>query len=78
MGHARLGLSVGRKFGGAVRRNRIKRLIREALRLNWKEWSLEDSDIVIIAKKSAVAYGQSDVNAELSKAFSADIGTGRA
>lgn len=33
LGHARLGLSVGRRVGGAVRRHRVKRLLREAFRL---------------------------------------------
>ncbi len=32
--HARLGLIVGRKHGGAPQRNRIKRVLREAFRLS--------------------------------------------
>lgn len=33
-GFDRLGLTVSRKFGGAVQRNRIKRIVREVFRTN--------------------------------------------
>ena len=49
MSHARLGLSVSRKVGGAVVRNRWKRLIREAFRVSRSELP-EGVDLVVIPR----------------------------
>lgn len=46
---SRLGLSVGRRIGGAVKRNRIRRRIREAFRKN-KCLLLVGLDIVCVVK----------------------------
>jgi ribonuclease P protein component len=47
---SRLGLSVSRKYGGAVQRNRIRRLLREAYRLEKAEIPV-GIDLVIIPRK---------------------------
>ena len=51
-GRSRIGVTVSRRVGGAVERNRIKRLAREAFRLN-RHLLLRPLDISLIARKSA-------------------------
>ena len=52
LAHCRLGLSVSRKVGGAVLRNRWKRLLREAFRLNRNRLP-EGIDLVVIPRSGA-------------------------
>jgi ribonuclease P protein component len=49
--HGRLGLTVTKKVGNAVVRNRIKRMLREWLRLHG--WVPAGWDMVLVAKDSA-------------------------
>lgn len=48
LSHDRLGIIASRRIGGAVRRNKAKRLIREIFRLNKRSGS--GWDIVVIPK----------------------------
>lgn len=63
-GPTRLGLTVSRKVGGAVQRNRVKRLLREFFRCNRGDIR-GDLDISIIAKRGAHRLSLEDVGREL-------------
>lgn len=73
-GTTRIGITVSRKVGNAVVRNRIKRRVRE-----WYRWNRDDLgrglDIVVIARPAAVELGTRDtweVLQEMARRRSAD------
>ena len=66
----RLGISVSKKNGGAVTRNRIKRIIREGYRATEREDCLKTGFLIIIAAKNEAAEVKSgDIERELRYAF---------
>ena len=64
----RVGFTVGRTLGGAVARNRMKRRLREAVRLT-RPTAGANVDVVINPKKSLLAADFSAVLDEVARAF---------
>jgi ribonuclease P protein component len=57
LGHARMGLTVSRRVGGAVVRNRWKRLLREAFRMAQSDLSPLDL-VCVVRGQSPPTLGQ--------------------
>ena len=67
-GDPRLGVSVGRKVGGAVERNRVKRMLREAF------WSIAEGlpvghDFVVVARPESGELARRDGEAGVEDAL---------
>ena len=60
---ARLGIVTSRKIGGAVQRNRVRRLCRECFR-RWPDLLPPGVDLVVIARPGAPEMGLSSVESE--------------
>ncbi len=67
-GGPRIGFTVGRGLGGAVERNRMKRRLREAVRMNYPGNDI-GVDVVINPKKSLLKAEFSELLDQIERAF---------
>ena len=75
-GATRLGITVTKKIGGAVERNRVKRRVREAFRRH-PDRLLRAHDLVVIAKPGAAALRLAAIAEELGTAVTRSAGRPR-
>ena len=65
----RVGFTVTRKTGGAVERNRMRRRLKEALRLAPDLCVAPDNDYVVIIRREALSIPFAELIGELTRAF---------
>lgn len=75
LSESRLGISVPRKVGNAVRRNRIKRIVREAFRLH-REVFPRYSDIVFAVRPGFPLTGMQAVRDAVAVLAGSEVGKG--
>jgi len=65
VGHDRLGMTVSRRVGGAVLRNRARRLMRESFRRHRRPTGGQPGlDVVVLAARALAERGQGEVDRE--------------
>ncbi len=65
LNHARLGLAVSRRYGTAVRRNRLKRILREVFRRH----PIRDLGVDVLAMPAGKGSAQGDPAADFAEAL---------
>jgi ribonuclease P protein component len=69
---SRIGITASRRTGGAVVRNRIKRLVREFFRVHRRSL-MPERDVLVIARPQAASLSFYDVKNELGSVLNIDV-----